>query len=280
MSLTDWERMAFYITFAGYFIAMLSYVMHLPFKNPLLARFASYSALIGLLGNTSAIALRLVIAGRPPLANGYEFILTFAWGIVFVYLWVERRYKISMIGAFVLPCAFFLLAFVVFFMSENERVMTAIQPALKSNWLTFHVATAMFGYGALAISFGIGLLYLVKQNLVDKGSEGQLNARIPNLGRLDLMEYKMIMLGFPLLTLCIISGAIWANYAWGTYWSWDPKETWSLVTWIIYAIYLHTRLMYGCKGKPSAWVAVIGFLAVLFTFFGVNYCIAGLHSYA
>lgn len=244
MSLTDWERMAFYITFAGYFIAMLSYVLHLPFKNPQLASFASYSSLMGLLGNTAALILRMVIAGRPPLANGYEFILTFAWGIVFVYLWVERRYKISIMGAFVLPCAFFLLAFVVFFMSENERVMTSIQ------------------------------------GLVDKGSEGQLNARIPDLGRLDFLEYKMIMLGFPLLTLCIISGAIWANYAWGTYWSWDPKETWSLVTWIIYAIYLHTRLMYGWKGKLSAWVAVIGFLAVLFTFFGVNYFIAGLHSYA
>lgn len=280
MSLADGERLAFYIAFSGYFVAMLAYILYLPFKNRNLANFASYSALLGLLGNTTAIVSRMLIVGRPPLANGYEFILAFAWGIVVVYLFVEHRYKIPLIGAFVLPCAFFLLAFVVLFMSSDERVMSYMPPALRSNWLTLHVVMAIFGYGILSVSFGIGILYLVKQYLVSKALEGQLNARIPGLARLDLMGYKMIMLGFPLLTLCIISGAIWADYAWGTYWSWDPKETWSLITWIIYAIYLHTRLMFRWKGKRSAWVAVIGFLAVLFTFFGVNYFISGLHSYA
>lgn len=280
MSMTQWEQIAFYVTFAGYFIAMVTYILYLPFSKQPLALFGRYAAITGLMANSAAILLRMAIVHRPPLANGYEFILTFAWGIVMVYLLIENRFKLSLGGAFVMPSAFFLLAFVVFFMSGNERVMTSIQPALKSNWLTFHVITAMMGYGSLAVSFGIGILYLLKQRLEVRKPQGQLNARLPELQRLDYLGYKMIKLGFPLLTLCIITGAIWANYAWGTYWSWDPKETWSLVTWIIYAIYLHARLMYGWKGKRSAWLSVLGFLAVLFTFIGVNYLLTGLHSYA
>lgn len=279
MNLRDLEPIAYYITFAGYFLSMLCYVLHLPIKNQILGQLAKYTAILGLVGNTLAILLRMGIADRPPLANGYEFILVFAWGIVTVYIWVESRYKTPVLGAFVLPVAFFLLAFVVLFMSDHERVLTNIQPALRSNWLTFHVLTAMIGYGALAISFGVGILYLIKQHWLDKGSHKNLCARTPELGRLDLIGYKMIMFGFPMLTLCIITGAIWANIAWGSYWSWDPKETWSLITWMIYAVYLHARLLRGWKGKRSAWVAVIGFLAVLFTFFGVNYFVTSLHSY-
>ncbi|HHY25967.1 MAG TPA: c-type cytochrome biogenesis protein CcsB [Desulfitobacterium dehalogenans] len=280
MSLQNLESIAFYMAFAGYFLAMIFYVLLLPLKNNRLGQLARYTAILGLVGNTIAILLRMGIAGRPPLANGYEFVLVFAWGIIAVYLWVESRYKAPVIGAFILPLAFFLLAFVVLFMSNNERVLTNIQPALRSNWLTFHVLTAMIGYGALAISFGVGVLYLIKQRWLDKGTHSNLSTRTPDLGRLDLIGYKMIMLGFPMLTLCIITGAIWANIAWGSYWSWDPKETWSLITWMIYAVYLHVRLMHGWKGKPTAWVAVIGFLAVLFTFFGVNYFVISLHSYA
>lgn len=284
MNLNDLEPIVFYLTVAGYFMAMLFYVLYLPFPKSSLAALAGYTTGLGFAANTGAIVLRMVIARRPPLANGYEFILTFAWGIVVIFLLLLRRYRLSLIGALVLPVAFFLLAFVVFFMSADERVTTAIQPALKSNWLTFHVVTAMLGYGALAASFALGILYLIKQKATSAQAAGRheskISSRIPDLSKLDFMSYRMVMFGFPLLTLCIITGAIWANYAWGTYWSWDPKETWSLITWIIYAIFLHARLMYGWRGKRSAWLAVIGFLAVLFTFFGVNYFLPGLHSYA
>ena len=125
-------------------------------------------------------------------------------------------------------------------------------------------------------------MYLLKWGKVDEGQSNSkgIVARFPALDVLDDLSYKVIGFAFPLLTLCIITGAIWANYAWGTYWSWDPKETWSLITWIIYAAYLHARLMYGWKGKRAAWMAIFGFAAVLFTFFGVNYLLPGLHSYA
>ena len=177
-----------------------------------------------------------------------------------------------------MPVPFLLLMFIIMSMGPEERLAQAIPPALKSQWLTFHVITAMFAYGAFAISFGLGLMYLLKGRALAKSSHK--TSRLPSLEFLDELSYKIVGFAFPLLTLCIITGAIWANYAWGTYWSWDPKETWSLITWIIYAGYLHARLMYGWKGKRAAWMAVFGFLAVLFTFFGVNYFLPGLHSYA
>lgn len=141
----------------------------------------------------------------------------------------------------------------------------------------------MVAYGGFAVAFGLGIMYLIKVR--HKGGSLKVEQsswldRLPNENILDDIAYKMIGFAFPMLTLCIITGAIWANYAWGTYWSWDPKETWSLITWLVYAAYLHARLMYGWKGKRAAWMAILGFLAVLFTFFGVNYFLPGLHSYA
>lgn len=240
-------------------------------------------ALLGLVGNTVALISRAIISQRPPLSNGYEFILTFCWGIVAVYLFAQVRYKVKSLGNFVIPIPLLLLLFIIMTMGPDERVASSIPPALKSQWLTFHVITAMLSYGAFAISFGLGLMYLLKSPKEDedgKSKDQSWISRFPASQVLDELAYKIIGFAFPMLTLCIITGAIWANYAWGTYWSWDPKETWSLITWIIYAAYLHARLMYGWKGKRAAWLEVLGFIAVLFTFFGVNYLLPGLHSYA
>ena len=277
------ETSAFYGMVMAYTLGMLLYWIWIGSKRELIGRFATYLTAIGLVANTAAILLRMYISGHPPLSNGYEFILTFVWGIVAVYLFAEVRYKLKALGAFVTPISFLLLMFIIMSMGPEERIAQAVPPALKSQWLTFHVVTAMFAYGAFAVSFGLGVMYLLK---LSKGEDGKKSSsqgiisRFPELDKLDELAYKVVGFAFPLLTLCIITGAIWANYAWGTYWSWDPKETWSLITWIIYAGYLHARLMYGWKGKRAAWLAVFGFAAVLFTFFGVNYFLSGLHSYA
>ncbi|MHB1404916.1 MAG: c-type cytochrome biogenesis protein CcsB [Desulfitobacteriaceae bacterium] len=277
--LTNLETSMFYLTIMAYFLSMIFYWVWFGFKQQVIGQFATLLAIVGLAGNTTAVVLRTIIAGRPPLSNGYEFILTFCWGIVAVYLFAEFRYRIKPLGAFVAPLPFLLLAYIVMKMGPEERVAQAIPPALKSQWLTFHVITAILSYGAFAVSFGLGMMYLLKSHY-GGGASGKASSRIPDLEVLDELAYKMVGFAFPFLTLCIITGAIWANYAWGTYWSWDPKETWSLITWIIYAGYLHARLMYGWKGKRAAWMAVFGFVAVLFTFFGVNYFLPGLHSYA
>ena len=163
-------------------------------------------------------------------------------------------------------------------MGPSEMAIQAIPPALKSYWLVFHVITAILAYGAFAVSFGLGLMYILKTYYEENVLKVEL--RLPPAMVLDELSYKIIIFGFSFLTLVIITGAIWANYAWGTYWSWDPKETWSLITWIIYAGYLHARLMLEWRGKRAAWLAILGFVAILFTFFGVNYLLPGLHSYA
>jgi len=252
-------------------------------KKEFIGRLATYLTIIALIADLSAIILRMITSGHPPLSNGYEFLLTFVGGILAVYVFIEFRYKLKALGAFVMPIPFLLLMFIIMSMGPDERIAQAVPPALKSQWLTFHVLTAMFAYGAFAVSFGLGIMYLLKSNKGEtdsKSSSKGIVARFPSLEILDGLAYKAVGFAFPLLTLCIITGAIWANYAWGTYWSWDPKETWSLITWIIYAGYLHARLMYGWKGRRAAWLAIFGFLAVLFTFFGVNYLLPGLHSYA
>jgi len=252
-------------------------------KKEIVGKLATYVTIVALIASTSAIILRMITSGHPPLSNGYEFLLTFVAGILAVYLFAEFRYKLRPLGAFVMPIPFLLLMFIIMSMGPDERIAQAVPPALKSQWLTFHVLTAMFAYGAFAVSFGLGIMYLLKYSKTENGkklSPKAIVARFPALEKLDELSYKVVGFAFPLLTLCIITGAIWANYAWGTYWSWDPKETWSLITWIIYAGYLHARLMYGWKGKRAAWLALFGFLAVLFTFFGVNYFLPGLHSYA
>ncbi|MBP1760352.1 MAG: cytochrome c-type biosis protein CcsB [Firmicutes bacterium] len=282
-SLANWEVTMFYLMVITFLSSTVMYWAWLASKKDIIGHLATLLAGVGLVGNILALAFRWIITARPPLSNGYEFILTFSLGIVAVYLFAEFRYKLKALGSFVMPIPFILLVFIIMKMGPSERVAAAIPPALKSQWLTFHVFTAMLAYGAFAISFGLGIMYLLKAGSNEssgKNSKESWISRFPDKNVLDELSYKVVGFAFPMLTLCIVTGAIWANYAWGTYWSWDPKETWSLITWIIYAAYLHARLMYGWKGNRAAWMAILGFVAVLFTFFGVNYLLPGLHSYA
>jgi cytochrome c-type biogenesis protein CcsB len=150
---------------------------------------------------------------------------------------------------------------------------------LQSNWLTSHVITCFLGYAAFTVAFGCGLLYLLKNmEKGDKEKPSGFLGKLPSLVMLDALIYQSIALGFVFLTIGIMTGSIWAHYAWGSYWSWDPKETWSLITWLIYAIMLHARYVRGWRGKRLAVLAIIGFACVLFTYLGVNY-LPGLHSY-
>ena len=159
----------------------------------------------------------------------------------------------------------------------SDATIKPLMPALQSNWLAFHVITCFFGYAAFAVSFGISLLFLI-QHRWERISGGI--GLLPNTKKLDEINYRAIVIGFPMLTVGIITGAAWANYAWGNYWSWDPKETWSLITWLIYAAFLHARVTRDWRGRRMAILSLIGFMAVLFTYFGVSYILSGLHSYA
>ncbi|RPJ07021.1 MAG: c-type cytochrome biogenesis protein CcsB, partial [Deltaproteobacteria bacterium] len=154
-----------------------------------------------------------------------------------------------------------------------ESDIRPLMPALQSNWLSIHVMTCLLGYGGFAVSAVGAVGFLIADR---RGS-----AVTP--GTKDMLETLLaqtIAFGFLFLTLGILTGAVWANSAWGAYWQWDPKETWSLITWFVYAVFLHCRLMRGWRGRRAAWISLIGFACVLFTFIGVNYLLSGLHSYA
>jgi cytochrome c-type biogenesis protein CcsB len=157
----------------------------------------------------------------------------------------------------------------------SDRIEPLI-PALKSNWLIAHVVTCFLGYAAFAMAFCISVMYLFK--ITEGGQKNRLFLSFPKPEGLEELTHQMVVVGFLFLTAGIITGAVWANSAWGSYWTWDPKETWSLITWFIYATLLHARLMRGWHGRRIAWLSIFGFGAVLFTYFGVN-LLPGLHSY-
>ncbi|MEA3417192.1 MAG: c-type cytochrome biogenesis protein CcsB [Thermodesulfobacteriota bacterium] len=262
-----------------YGVAAFLYIVSWVFKKQLPGRIATWIAIIGVVDNTGGIALRWIESyrlgiGHAPLSNMYESLVFFAWTTGVIYLVVEQTYKNRIIGAFATPLAFLAMAYASLSPNINDRIQPLI-PALKSNWLIAHVITCFIGYAAFAIAFGVSLIYLFKQKT--GGKTGLLN-HFPDYRILDELTHQMVTLGFLFLTVGIITGAVWANSAWGTYWSWDPKETWSLITWFVYATLLHARMMRGWEGKKIAYLSIIGFMAVIFTYFGVN-LLPGLHSY-
>jgi len=240
--------------------------------------FASSSALAGLVAQTFALILRWIESykmgiGHAPLSNLYESLIFFAWAIVLLYLIMEWRIKSRNLGVFVIPFAFLSMAYA----SLEDGVIQPLIPALQSNWLTSHVITCFFGYAAFTIACGLGFMYLLKG--LEKGESSRPFLRfMPDREILDELSYHSVVIGFIFLTLGIITGSVWAYSAWGSYWSWDPKETWSFITWLIYAAMLHSRFVRGWRGKRMAIMSIIGFASVLFTYFGVNY-LPGLHSY-
>lgn len=279
MDLFTTEHYMFTATFIAYMIAALLYIVYLGFKNENMARVATLATVVGFITNTVFLAVRTVISGHPPFVNGYEFLLSFTWGISGIYLLAQWRYKLRVIGAFVMPIAWLILAWIAIKMPEQSKNAENLMPALQSYWLYIHVFTSIISYAAFAVSFGTSIMYLFKNSMERNKSKSELNKRIPSLDVLDDISYKFIAVGILFLLIVIISGAIWAEFAWGRYWSWDPKETWSLITWLVYAAYLHARFTYGVRGVGAAVMSLFGFIFVLFTFFGVNYFLSGLHAY-
>jgi cytochrome c-type biogenesis protein CcsB len=407
------SSLLFNIATLAYLVAMVLYISYLAFRKDAIGRIASVVTASGLVVQTIALVLRWresyqMDIGRVPLSNLYESLVFFTWSTVLIYLIVEFKYKTRALGAFVLPVAFLALAFIN--VAGISKDITPLVPALKSNWLFYHVLISFLGYAAFGVAFAISMIYLLMDTeergpmrnlfsgigaiivlasvgnfmasqgermktafwmglgalvlvwfiyLISAGAkhksqvflfwslcvtmalsllagmgidfvslsfhplaEGEsfkthlfeatflnssatiavlswaavivlfwliwsqgmrlknlLKQYMPALNQLDDVTYRMIAIGWPLLTGGIITGAVWANSAWGTYWSWDPKETWSLITWFVYAIYLHARYVRGWKGTQMAVISAVGFLAVIFTYLGVNLVLSGLHSY-
>lgn len=267
--LTKTENISFMAALVAYLVTAAAYFFYAVAKKEW-ARKAAYGLMCLAFGlQTVSIVVRGFHAGRLPLTNQYEFANAFAWGIALCFLIFVRKYKFDVLGTFIAPVIFLIIGYA----SMQSREIHELMPALQSSWLGFHVSMAIIGYGAFGVAFGVALAFLIRDTF-----PGSL-AGIPNNETLDRIIYRAVALGFLFLTLCMVTGAIWAKKAWGTYWNWDPKETWSLITWLIYAIFLHLRLRKGMTGRKAAIFAVAGFLCVIFTYVGVNTLIAGLHSY-
>jgi ABC-type transport system involved in cytochrome c biogenesis permease subunit len=389
---------------------------------------ASLLTAIGFAANTTAVAHRWSVAGRPPFSNMYEMLLSFVWTLALLTLIAERAYKVKIIGSITMPITVVSVILMQLLPSEVRPLV----PALQSTWLQVHVTLAMLSYAACAVSFALAMMFLIQDgmktesfqaltsagmvaiyasmlltrfrsgalavtaydlesksevmvsrghplfiqipdlgwlyllvllsalvplllyiagqvkkdpSLLDSASKGMfvslmlqaaglaifiarvkggqygapgvdgayatalpanpfllsgivggivagllyllllwrregLQRMMPSADDLDRVTYKIICIAFPLLTLMIAAGAYWANQAWGSYWSWDPKETWAAITWLVYAGYLHMRITRGWRGRRAAWFAILGFAVVIFTFFGVTYLLPGLHAYA
>lgn len=266
------EKLFFTAAIIFYGLSSFSYLILFILKRLEFSNYGIWLVRSGFLFHTVALILRAMEAGRLPLTNQYEFASSFAWGIALTFIIVEWIYKFKTLGLFATPFMLVISFYAIMQSSEIEPLM----PALQSRWLVVHVSTAIFSYGAFAIACAVSLIYLTRENF----KEDDFTMRhLPQLEALDYIGYKAITFGFFMLTIVIVTGAIWAERAWGRYWRWDPKETWSFVTWIIYALYLHVRLNRGWKNKKAAWYAIIGFAAVVFTYIGVNTLLVGLHSY-
>jgi cytochrome c-type biogenesis protein CcsB len=408
------SALLFTLATIAYLIAMVLYISFLVVRKDVIGKTASYITYAGLGVQTAALAMRWMESyrlgiGRAPLSNLYESLVFFTWSTVLIYVILEWKLRTRAFGAFVMPLAFLALAFINVAGISTE--ITPLVPALKSNWLLYHVFLSFIGYAAFAVAFGISMLYLLMDSgergpatyryaalgafalltvlgyalssaglkvqfwlgfgalllawfvyLVFRGAKDKpqiylflsicatvavgllvfmgidyalfsmqqsdalaqegfkkhlfestflsatvpvaalswlsiaalfwlvwtkgssvrdaLRPYVPKLELLDDITYRMIAIGWPLFTAGgLVMGAVWANSAWGTYWSWDPKETWSLITWFIYSLYLHARYMRGWKGTQMAVISAVGFLAVIFTYLGVNLVLSGLHSY-
>jgi cytochrome c-type biogenesis protein CcsB len=251
----------------------------------------------GLVLSTIVITLQLVLrwidSGHFPLSNLYESLLFLAWGLLMIYIFIEQSFQNRTLGVLVVPIILSIIAFTEFSLPNELQLSKPLVPALQSNWLFMHVSVMMLSYAALLFGSISSMLYLVGFFLFKNSQQLSISdeavlqsqfkeigmGKTQNLVRLDEISYRLIGIGFCFLTLGILSGAVWANETWGTYWSWDPKETWALITWLTFAIYLHTRFIKGWEGQKPAWIASIGFFIIWICYLGVNLLGSGLHSY-
>jgi cytochrome c-type biogenesis protein CcsB len=283
------------------FFAMILYWISLSIpKNNLIFQVSK-----GLVGISNilfmlTLSIRWISEGYFPLSNLYESLIFLSWGISFIHLIIEYKTQSRLIGSIATPLMFFLSGFSSLTLPTDMQKALPLVPSLQSNWLMMHVSMMMVSYATLILGSLLSILYLAfisfsgqKSQVVLENSTSTLSStaasstaassvtysKLSLLQTVDIWSYRIIGLGFPFLTIGIISGAVWANEAWGSYWSWDPKETWALITWLVFAIYLHSRLLKGWQGKQAAILGSCGFFVIWICYLGVNFLGKGLHSY-
>jgi len=235
---------------------------------------AFWTTCTGFLLHLAYFLLRWTESGRIPVTSFFEAANFLGMGIVLVFLVMEFRYKIPALGSFMLPLVIVLMAPALILSGDIKE----LNPVLKSGWLGVHTSFAVLGDSAFAFAFIVSIMYLIQERQLKTKHLGAIFHRLPSLDIMDTLGYKALTFGWPLFTIGMLTGSIWANSAWGSYWSWDPKETWSLITWVIYLALLHLRTI-GWRGRKMAVLSILGFVFVLVSFFVVSRIEMGKHSF-
>jgi len=284
--------LAFYFLLASLPFSLISAVSNKP------SSLVKWVAVISNILLALQLTTRWIISTHFPISNLFESLCFLAWGLILCQLLLEREYETPVISAFSTPLVLIVLGFACFVLPEDLKASSNLVPALRSSWLVMHVSVVMLSYSALIIGSCLSASVLlidsnqslqIRSNAVGIGGFKILNKNandermkpfnFSHLEKIDTLSYRSILIGFVLLTLGLVSGAVWANEAWGTWWSWDPKETWALISWLFYASYLHMRISKGWQGRKPALLATGGFFIVLICYLGVNFWGVGLHSY-
>lgn len=259
----------FFTTVILYLVATVTEFAGMVFKKGKLKK-AAWILLLACVGcHTVYLLVRGLLAHRVPLANQFEFACAFAWGVsvMGIFFKIRARGGMEWITTLCTPMAFLILSYAAL----QPQEITELMPALRSAWFVLHIGTAVFSYAAFALAACTGIRYL----LMEKRNQTEDHLRV-----LDTLSYKLVSFGFLMLSVVILSGCIWAEQAWSSFWTWDPKEVWALITWIVYAVFLHQRIRANWRGHRMAVFSIIAFVFVIFTFAGVNKLMSGLHSYA
>jgi cytochrome c-type biogenesis protein CcsB len=281
------ETLAVSVTFWAALASLAFFVLHLGTRKDQLKYVGMAGMGVALVGSLGTLVARGLIAQHAPWSNLWESMITMLFASLVFYFVVEAWYKPRYFGVVASPLAMILIGGASL-LPENFKGAAPLMPALQSYWIKVHVLFMLFSYAAFTMSFAAVCAYFffawkgkqVAQLAVAGGpASGGPGGNDQQLQFFDELTYRLILMGFPLLMIGIITGAMWANGAWGTYWSWDPKETWSLITWFVYAAYLHARLVHDWTGQKAAGLAGLGFVSMVITYIGVNYLSSGLHSY-
>ncbi len=307
----DWNEIQNFssnIVFGVLLLAMITYWVNLSLFSEVsfLSKMGRVSTRIANLLLFFILFSRWIVAGYFPLSNLYESLLFLTWILLTIYLYIETKTKSKLIGAILVPVALLINGFANLTLSPEMQKSSPLVPALQSNWLMMHVSMMLLSYATLIMGSLLSILFLVISRSKDIDLKTVDNSSLPlynimvdyyeakllspsneisELGKLKLLQsldnwsYRIIGLGFPFLTIGIISGGVWANEAWGSYWSWDPKETWALITWLVFATYLHARITKGWEGRKTALLGGLGFFVIWICYLGVNFLGKGLHSY-
>jgi len=263
-----------YLTIVLYLASTAGYLLYLFIQKDGYHRAGFYLLIAGVVLHSSDILYATVSSGQLPATTLYESLSIAAWAIALVFLVIQARYKIRILGIFAAPLA----AAVTILSARMPEAPAQAQTMFTSIWFIIHIVSVFIGEAALALACGVGMLYLLQEHAIKTKKRGFFYSRLPSLELLDTTGYACIVVGFTMLTIGLITGFVYAKAIWGRFWSWDPKEVWSGITWILYAVLLHERLAVGWRGRRAAIMAIVGFCVVLFTFFGVNFFMQGHHG--